>query len=121
MDDSAKLKLIENHSKEYYTNGRHFEFIEGAFITYELMNDAAGDAIYYADMYVDKAHRGTSKFRELVALAEHLAVSRNIKIGYCRVEKCNKFLKLLQSMYAGMGFKFLHEDVEALYYKCDRR
>ena len=120
MTDTDKLNLILEHAKEYYRNERAYAFIEGGFISYELFDTEDGEAIYFSDIFVSKAARGSKVFGEIVTLGETIAHHNNVDVAYCRVEKDNKHIDTLQAMYAGFGFKEHSEDTEAIYYKWSR-
>lgn len=118
MTDTEKLDLIKEHAREYYENSRIYKFFKKGFIQYELFTTEGGaKAVYFADIFVDKAARGGSTLKEIIDFGKSLEHSHNVKVAYCKVEKKNKYIKNLQSMYARVGFVEHVQDDQAIYYR----
>ncbi len=121
MKAAHKLKLLLEHAKEYYENPRHYKFVDGGFVQYELFNHEGDKAIYITEMFVSKNQRGKGTFKELAKICWDIAYSdTEIKHGFCRVEKKNRYAGILQAMYKRMGAVLHLEDHEAFYWKWSR-
>ena len=119
MKDTEKLELILEHAREYYENEREYHFVDGGFVCYELFDTAEGRSLYIADIFVSKAVRGGKAFGELIQFCLDLEHTEGVKIAFTRVEKQNPHLDVLQKMYKGIGFRQIHEDNIALFYRLD--
>jgi hypothetical protein len=110
-----KLRLIQEHQKEYYD--RRFHFVNEGFMTYKIGRTFKMEKyIYFHDMFVSK--RGS--FKDLYKLIKHfikLQKVDNIEIAYCRVEKGNPMYDKLIRMYDRIGFKLIHENEDEQYYR----
>ena len=116
-----KLNLLLDHAKEYYENPRHYEFVDGGFVQYGLFNHEGDKAIYITEMFVSKKSRGKGTFKELAKICWDIAYAdADIKHGFCRVEKKNRYAGILQAMYKRMGAKLHKFDDEAFYWKWSR-
>jgi|TARA_R110000851_G_scaffold1093_1_gene3799 predicted GNAT family acetyltransferase len=113
-----KLELILEHAKEYYDNPRHYKFIDDGYVQYELFNFEGDKAIYITEMFVSKKSRGKGTLKKLAEACWNVAYDDiEIKHGFCRVEKKNRYAGILQAMYKRMGAVLYKFDDDAFYWK----
>lgn len=116
MNAEDKLKLIEEHSSEYY-KGRFYTFIKGGFVVMQPMSDDDGYSVYIHDMFVTQAFRGTFTMYKLLNVIKKYTEDNRLMNAYCRVEIANPYLKMLQVVYKKFKFTEIHRDGTAIYYK----
>ena len=118
MTDTDKLTMILEHAEEEYNEeGRLYEFVRGGFMQYELLVKDSVRSIYFIDMFIGKRYRGTKSLLLLINCCKSLVELHDVSIAYCRVERLNPYINVLQKMYARLNFIEFDSDEESIYYK----
>jgi len=117
VSQSKNLDLILEHAKEYYTDGRLYEFTEGGFVSYELSDTPKGKSIYFADIFVSKDNRGGVALSKIIELCQYIADTNTVNTAYCTIDKTNEYIKMMQHMCHRLGFEEYRQDDYTIYYK----
>ena len=121
MDDTDKLRLIEEHEAEYFDYPRLFKFTDNGFIQYSVFDSSEGKTAYIVGMFVSKEHRGGTTITRLIKIGTSLITEYNLDVICCMVDKSNPYLGTLQSIYELIGLRLYVQDEDSLHYRWDKK